>query len=478
MLCCWAVAGSATTTREPRARARRQSPRRRGRHRQFLLVPRVDVRNRRLAGRRHCSAWTAPCKAGENLLLTSRVKVPLGVGRPPPRRRRSARREAARSLPVVCGPAAAIRGSRRHESLERPLVRRAPLCPRQVPVRRRREALRPRGHLRHVPPERRRRAVSRRRRPVAGDFAAMAAAGFNAVRTYTVPPRWLLDVAADHGLRVMVGLPWEQHVAFLDEPAPRARDRARACATASRAVRRPPRAARATRSATRSRRRSSAGTAPRAVERFLARLYDAAKDGGPGRARHLRQLSRRPSTSSCRSSTSLCFNVYLESRDRLEAYLARLQNLAGDRPLVWPRSGSTAAATARRRRRARSTGRSRTAFAARRAPGRSSSPGPTSGTAAATTSTTGTSASSRRDRAAEAGARRGRATRSPSCPSRRDRAGRAISVVVCSYNGARTIRDMPGGLARARLPGLRGDRRRRRLDRRHRRDRARVRRAR
>src|SRR5436190_4735980 len=44
----------------------------------------------------------------------------------------------------------------------------------------------------------------------------MSAIGFNAVRTYTVPPRWLLDDALERGLRVMVGLPWEQHVAFLD----------------------------------------------------------------------------------------------------------------------------------------------------------------------------------------------------------------------------------------------------------------------
>ena len=55
-------------------------------------------------------------------------------------------------------------------------------------------------------------------RVVANDFARMAANGFNAVRTYTVPPRWLLDPAGAHGLRVMVGLPWEQHVAFLDDP--------------------------------------------------------------------------------------------------------------------------------------------------------------------------------------------------------------------------------------------------------------------
>ena len=49
------------------------------------------------------------------------------------------------------------------------------------------------------------------------DFALIAANGMNAVRTYTVPPRWLLDAAQSWGLRVMVGLPWEQHVAFLDD---------------------------------------------------------------------------------------------------------------------------------------------------------------------------------------------------------------------------------------------------------------------
>ena len=49
------------------------------------------------------------------------------------------------------------------------------------------------------------------------DFAQMARAGMNTVRVYTVPPRTLLDAAHRHGLKVMVGLPWEQHIAFLDE---------------------------------------------------------------------------------------------------------------------------------------------------------------------------------------------------------------------------------------------------------------------
>src|SRR2546423_7634762 len=49
------------------------------------------------------------------------------------------------------------------------------------------------------------------------DFAAMAAAGINSVRVYTVPPHWLLDLAATLGLRVMVGLPLEAHGAVLDD---------------------------------------------------------------------------------------------------------------------------------------------------------------------------------------------------------------------------------------------------------------------
>src|SRR5437870_9792421 len=50
------------------------------------------------------------------------------------------------------------------------------------------------------------------------DFAQMAANGFNVVRVHTGPPRWLLDVALEHGLRVMVGLNWGEHMAFVDEP--------------------------------------------------------------------------------------------------------------------------------------------------------------------------------------------------------------------------------------------------------------------
>src|SRR5215510_13785944 len=50
------------------------------------------------------------------------------------------------------------------------------------------------------------------------DFTLMQELGANTLRTFTVPPRWLLDLAGQYGLRVIVGIPWAEHVAFLDSP--------------------------------------------------------------------------------------------------------------------------------------------------------------------------------------------------------------------------------------------------------------------
>jgi hypothetical protein len=50
------------------------------------------------------------------------------------------------------------------------------------------------------------------------DFTLMRQAGVNVVRTFTVPPRWLLDRAQAHGLRVLVTIPWMFYTCFLDDP--------------------------------------------------------------------------------------------------------------------------------------------------------------------------------------------------------------------------------------------------------------------
>ena len=45
----------------------------------------------------------------------------------------------------------------------------------------------------------------------------MSSYNINSVRTYTVPPLYLLDCAQKYNLKVLVGLPWEQHITFLDD---------------------------------------------------------------------------------------------------------------------------------------------------------------------------------------------------------------------------------------------------------------------
>jgi len=52
---------------------------------------------------------------------------------------------------------------------------------------------------------------------VAADFAKMIELGANTVRVFTPPPLWLLDLAAEAGLRVLAGIPWSQHIAFLSD---------------------------------------------------------------------------------------------------------------------------------------------------------------------------------------------------------------------------------------------------------------------
>src|SRR5260370_1176042 len=164
----------------------------------------------------------------------------------------------------------------------------------------------------------------------------MTTNGINAIRTYTVPPRWLLDAAQQYGLRIMVGLPWEQHVAFLDERKrrrlieERVRAGVRACAghpailcyTIGNEIPAP----------------IARWYGHHRIERFLHRLYRGAKAEDP---EGLVTYVNYPSTEYLQLHflDFMCFNVYLETQETLEAYLARLQNIAGDRPLVMAEIG-------------------------------------------------------------------------------------------------------------------------------------------
>ncbi len=168
------------------------------------------------------------------------------------------------------------------------------------------------------------------------DFALMAANGINAVRIYTVPPRWLLDVAYRFGLRVMVGLPWEQHVAFLDEPDRCRRIEASVREKVKRCANHPALLCYAVGNEIPSGVVRWLGR--ERVERFIERLYRAVKSEDPTA---LVTYVNFPTTEYLELPflDFLSFNVYLESEESLRAYLARLQNLAGDRPLLMAEIG-------------------------------------------------------------------------------------------------------------------------------------------
>jgi GT2 family glycosyltransferase len=168
------------------------------------------------------------------------------------------------------------------------------------------------------------------------DFASMSAQGINAVRVYTVPPRWLLDLALGQGLRVMVGLPWEQHVAFLESASTAAGIEARVRAGVRSCAGHPAVLCYAIGNEIPSSIVRWYGR--RRVEGFLHRLYRAAKSEDPG---GLVTYVSYPSTEylDLPFLDFVCFNVYLESRETLAAYAGRLQVLAGDRPLVMAEIG-------------------------------------------------------------------------------------------------------------------------------------------
>lgn len=168
------------------------------------------------------------------------------------------------------------------------------------------------------------------------DLEAMAECGINAVRTYTVPTSEMLDAAAEAGVRVLVGLPAESLVDF---PGHRrnALEVERILGEALKGcVGHPAVLA------------YSVGNelpasvvryhGKRRVERYLERLVNATRNVDP---HTLVTYVNYPSTEYLELPflDLDCFNVYLERPASLRAYLARLQNRAGERPLLMTELG-------------------------------------------------------------------------------------------------------------------------------------------
>ncbi|MFL6527091.1 MAG: glycosyltransferase [Chthoniobacterales bacterium] len=166
---------------------------------------------------------------------------------------------------------------------------------------------------------------------VARDLAQMREIGLNVVRVYHAPPRWFLDACSERGIRVLITLPWAKHVEFLRHKS--ARDeitnsvRAAIVANAGHAAifgylvgnEVSPTMVR--------------WLGVRRVTEFIEHLIRVGRATDPAT---LFSYASYPPTEFLlpQNSDFSCFNVYLHDQRNFERYLLRLQNLAEDQPLI------------------------------------------------------------------------------------------------------------------------------------------------
>lgn len=165
----------------------------------------------------------------------------------------------------------------------------------------------------------------------ARDFAQMRELGINLIRVYHVPPRWLLDLAASHGLRVLVSIPWTQHVEFLNSRSLCRQIMRVVRETVAKNVGHPAIFAYLVGNEVPTTMIRWLGVAR--VQLFLERLIEIARATDP---RPLYSYASFPPTEYIRPANVdlLSLNVYLERRTDFERYLARLQNIAEEKPLI------------------------------------------------------------------------------------------------------------------------------------------------
>ena len=163
------------------------------------------------------------------------------------------------------------------------------------------------------------------------DLALMREVGFNLIRTYHTPARWFLDRCAAAGMRVLITLPWAKHIEFLR----RSSARHAIVESVRRAVSTnaghpaifgylvgneiPPQMVR--------------WLGVRRVTEFVEQLVRIGRSLDPD---VLFSYATYPPTEYLlpQNVDFFCFNVYLHDQRDFERYLLRLQNLTEDRPLI------------------------------------------------------------------------------------------------------------------------------------------------
>jgi O-antigen biosynthesis protein len=159
--------------------------------------------------------------------------------------------------------------------------------------------------------------------------------GANVVRVYNIPPRWFLDLAEAREMKVLVDIPWNKHLSF-DNPARQAeaREAVRNAVTAcgrhpavfafSIANEIPPDIIR--------------WNGPQAAADFIDELVYEARRADPD---CLCTYSNFPPTEFLHPQAVdfVTFNVYLHQEPAFKSYLARLQMMANGKPLLLGETG-------------------------------------------------------------------------------------------------------------------------------------------
>lgn len=163
------------------------------------------------------------------------------------------------------------------------------------------------------------------------DLEQIRALGANVIRIYHLPPEWFLDLAQAGGIKVFIDVAWPKNMRFIGDPESTAiahdavREAARRCGNhpATFAI-------------------SVANEIPpdlvryhgrRAVEAFIDGLIRIVKAEAPD---CLATFASFPTTEYLqpRLTDFVCFNVYLHDNQVFRNYLARLQSIADDKPLI------------------------------------------------------------------------------------------------------------------------------------------------
>lgn len=163
------------------------------------------------------------------------------------------------------------------------------------------------------------------------DFAQILDMGANTIRIYHTPPGWFLDLAQEMGLKVFLDVAWPKNLIFPDDEQLRrqgieaVRTAARTCGNheaifAISVVNEVP--AEIVRYCGR-----------QAIEKYIDQLVGVVKAEAPD---CLVTFANYPTTEYLqpRDIDFVCFNVYLHDEQVFRNYLARLQNIAGDKPLM------------------------------------------------------------------------------------------------------------------------------------------------